>query len=280
MYGNTGGLGEKWKHLHLLRLSVGPKFWTLSLVQFCVILGLCEAEADVKLECYNWESGILSSGFSHPYWNRSDPKHGIACLSCPESFCLWNSSQPGSTFVFEPYIYNPNLWSPAALQLQGGYCVVPLGTRISADVPACSPAQVLSERVTACKAKGRSLKRIKIGLISKLGTIPVLFGLIHTHYINTEQWWLFLRVLSTYSLSQCQEQFCNPWGKDPKNHCTKVFYCSFQLGLVDSSIKTEIKGDICTCYIAKWPLTALAITISYFWRFCSPITLGLLTCLI
>lgn len=67
VWGNTGGLGEKWKHLHLLGLSVGLKFRTLSLVQFCVILGLCEAEAGVKLECYNWESGILSSGFSHPY---------------------------------------------------------------------------------------------------------------------------------------------------------------------------------------------------------------------
>lgn len=142
-------------------------------------------------------------------------------------------------------------------------------------MPARSPAQVLSERVTACKAEGRSLKRIKIGLISKLGTIPVLFGLIHTHCINIEQWLLFLKVLSTYSLNQCQEQFCilsvQSLRKRPhrgclpsallnpaacKDHCTKVFYCSFQLGLVDSSIKAEIKGDICTCCIAEWPLAA------------------------
>lgn len=158
---------------------------------------------------------------------------------------------------------------------------------------------MLSERVTACTAERRALKRIKIGLVSKLGTIPVLFGLIHTHYINIEQWLLSLKVLSTYTLNQCQEQFCilnvQSLRKRPhrgclpsallnpapcKNHCTKVFSCSFQLHLVDSSVKAEIKGDICTCCIAEWPLPALAITISYFWRFRSPITLGLLTCLI
>lgn len=142
---------------------------------------------------------------------------------------------------------------------------------------------MLSERVTACTAERRALKRIKIGLVSKLGTIPVLFGLIHTHYINIEQWLLSLKVLSTYTLNQCQEQFCilnvQSLRKSPhrgclpsallnpapcRNHCTKVFSCSFQLHLVDSSVKAEIKGDICTCCIAEWPLPALAITISYF----------------
>lgn len=49
-----------------------------------------------------------------------------------------------------------------------------------------SPAQVLGERVTAWKAKTRSLKRVKIGLISKLGAILVLFVLIHTHLMSVE----------------------------------------------------------------------------------------------
>lgn len=128
-------------------------------------------------------------------------------LICWES--LSQEFQPGSKFVYEPYIYKLSLWNPPALLFLWGYCVVPLGMRISGDVPSRSPAQVLSERVTAWKAERRSLKRIKIGLISKLGTVPVLFVLIHASFISTE-WWLlyFLKVLSTYSVHQCVQEFC------------------------------------------------------------------------
>lgn len=39
----------------------------LSFAHFCVILSLCQGEADVKLEWYNGESGVLYPGFSHLY---------------------------------------------------------------------------------------------------------------------------------------------------------------------------------------------------------------------
>lgn len=174
---------------------------------------------------------------------------------CWESLSL--KFQRGSKFLYEPYIYKPNLWNPPALLFWGGYCAVPLGTRISTDMPSRSPAQVLSERVTAWKAERRSLKRIKIGLMSKLGTVPVLFVLIHAYFINIEWWLLFLKVLSTYSFHQCEQEFCivnvqslrkRPHGGcllsallNPaacRNHFTKVFYCSFQLEL-DSSLKSR-----------------------------------------
>lgn len=133
-------------------------------------------------------------------WSKT---RDLRLLVCWESLSL--KLQPGPKFVYEPYIYKPNLWNPPALLFWEGYCVVPLGTRISADMPSRSPAQVPSERVTAWKAERRSLKRIKIGLISKLGTVPVLFVLIHAHFVNIEWWLLFLKVLSTYSFHQCKQ---------------------------------------------------------------------------
>lgn len=132
------------------------------------------------------------------------PKQGISGFLCADSLSL--EFQPGSRFVHEPYVCKANLWNPPALLFWGGYCAVPLGTRISADVPSRSPAQVLSERVTAWKAERRSLKRIKIGLISKLGTVPDLFVLIHTRFINIEWWLLFSEGVEHLS-------FLSMWGR-------------------------------------------------------------------
>lgn len=83
-----------------------------------------------------------------------------------------------------------------------------------------------SERVTAWKAERRSLKRIKIGLIAKLGTVPVLFVLIHARFINIEWWLLFSKVLNTYSFCQSEREVCildvHSFRKSPRTVCCLI----------------------------------------------------------